>query len=254
VRSIVPPFGPWEPAQPTEVAGLLSAMPCPWWIAGGYAIELAVGQPVRDHGDIDVVMLNQDQIHVQDALHGWEWWAGDPPGTLRPWQPGEHLRAGVHDVWCRPGPGEPWRIQVMIEKSDDGDWVSRRDPGIRRPLAGIGRTTSDGIRYLAPEIQLYYKAKDPRPKDEADFTAVLPFLTRPQQQWLTRTLASAFGDHPWRDRLATGDTGPDRHWLGLVRASTESSRAVARHHDGLRPKPNTALPRGGAVGAVLAQV
>jgi hypothetical protein len=106
----------------------------------------------------------------------------------------------------------------MIEESDDGDWVSRRDPGIRRPLASIGRTTSDGIRYLAPEIQLYYKAKDPRPKDEADFTAVLPFLTQPQRQWLSRTLASAFGDHPWRDRLATGDTGPDRHWLVPVRA------------------------------------
>ena len=115
-------------------------------------------------------------------------------------------------VWCRPGPGEPWRIQVMIEESDDGDWVSRRDPGIRRPLAGIGRTTSDGLRYLAPEIQLYYKAKDPRPKDEADFTTVLPFLTQPQQQWLSRTLARAFGNHPWQDRLATGDIGPDRHW------------------------------------------
>ena len=87
MRSIVPPFGPWEPAQPTEVAGLLSAMPCLWWIAGGYAIELAVGQPVRDHGDIDVMVLHQDQLHVQDALHGWEWWASDPPGTLRPWQP-----------------------------------------------------------------------------------------------------------------------------------------------------------------------
>jgi hypothetical protein len=45
-------------------------------------------------------------------------------------------------------------IQVMIEESGDGDWISRRDPGIRRPVAGIGRASSDGIRYLAPEIQL----------------------------------------------------------------------------------------------------
>jgi hypothetical protein len=122
-------------------------------------------------------------------------------------RPREHLRAGVHDVWCRPGPGESWRIQVMIEESGDGDWVSRRDPGIRRPLAGIGRASSDGIRYLAPEIQLYYKAKNPRPKDEADFTAVLPFLTQAQRQWLSGTLARAFGDHPWRDQLAAGSTG-----------------------------------------------
>ena len=36
--SIVAPFGPWEPAQPAEVAGLFSGMPCPWWIAAGHAI------------------------------------------------------------------------------------------------------------------------------------------------------------------------------------------------------------------------
>ena len=195
------PFGPWEPAQPAEVAVLFSAMPCPWWIAGGYAIELAVGRPVRDHGDIDVMVLRQDQIHVQTALHGWEWWPATRRAPCARGGPGSICGQRVHDVWCRPGPGEPWRLQVMIEESGDGDWVSRRDPGIRRPLAGIGRTSSDGIRYLAPEIQLYYKAKDPRPKDEADFTAVLPFLTQAQRQWLSGTLARAFGDHPWRDRL-----------------------------------------------------
>jgi hypothetical protein len=202
VASIVAPFGHWEPAQPAEVAAIFSKMPCPWWIAGGYAIELAIGRPVRDHGDIDVMVLRQDQLHLQHALRGWEWWAAGPPGTLRPWRPREHLRAGIHDIWCRPGPGEPWRIQVMIGESSDGDWVSRRDPGIRRPLAGIGKTSSDGIQYLAPEIQLFYKAKNPRPKDETDFTAVLPFLAEAQRQWLTDALARTFGEHPWRDRLS----------------------------------------------------
>jgi hypothetical protein len=96
-------------------------MPYPWWIAGGYAIELAVGRPVRDHGDIDVMVLRHDQIRVQEALHGWEWWAGDPAGHPAPWRPGEHLRAGFHNVWCRPGPGEPWHVQVMIEESGVGD-------------------------------------------------------------------------------------------------------------------------------------
>jgi len=202
VTSIVAPLGPWEPAQPSEVAALFSAMPCPWWVAGGYAIELAIGRPLRDHGDIDVMVLRQDQLHVQRALHGWEWWAADPPGTLRRWHPREQLRAGVHDIWCRPGPGEPWRIQVMIDETSDGDWVSRRDPAIRRPLSGIGKASSDGIPYLAPEIQLFYKAKTPRPKDEADFTAVLPFLAEAQLQWLSGALARTFGEHPWRAALA----------------------------------------------------
>jgi hypothetical protein len=201
MTSVAAPSGPWEPAQPAQAAEIFSAMACPWWIAGGYAIELAVGRPVRDHGDIDVMVLRRDQLHIQQALHGWEWWAADPPGTLRPWRPGERLRAGIHDIWCRPDPRQPWRIQVMIDESGDGDWISRRDPGIRRPLASIGRTSSNGIPYLAPEIQLFYKAANPRPKDETDFTAVLPFLAEAQRQWLSNALARTFGEHPWRDRI-----------------------------------------------------
>ena len=203
---ITAPYGRWEPAQLTELVSLFSKLPCPWWVAGGYAIELAIGRPVRDHGDIDVMMLRRDQLHIQQALRDWEWWAADPPGTLRPWIPRERLRAGVHDIWCRPGPGEPWRIQVMLDESSGGEWVSRRDPGIRRPLTDIGNISRDGIPYLTPEIQLFYKAKNPRPKDEADFTAVLPVLASAQRRWLGNALTQTFGKHPWRDRLTRAES------------------------------------------------
>jgi hypothetical protein len=205
MASIVAPYGRWEPATLTELVSIFSTMPCPWWVAGGYAVEFAVGRPIRDHGDIDVMVLRRDQLHLQRALGGWEWWAADPPGTLRPWASGEWLRTGIHDIWCRPGPGAPWRIQVMLEESSDGEWVSRRDPHIRRPLADIGKTSGDGVRYLTPEIQLYYKAKNPRSKDETDFTAVLPLLTRTQRRWLSDAIGHTFGEHPWRDRLSSAE-------------------------------------------------
>jgi hypothetical protein len=53
-----------------------------------------------------VMVLRHDQIRVQEALHGWEW-AGDPPGILRPWRPGEHLRAGSTMSGAVPGPVSP---------------------------------------------------------------------------------------------------------------------------------------------------
>lgn len=196
------PWGPWEPASPAEVFEIFRDCRAPWWIAGGYAIELAAGRPLRDHGDIDVLLLRRDQLAVQQALPGWEWHAADPPGTLRPWRQGELLPAGVHDIWCRPGPDEPWRIQFMLDEAAGGDWVSRRDERIRRPIAGVGFRTADAIPYLAPEIQLLYKANGRRPKDEFDFTAALPMLTSFQRQWLIDALSLAYGPgHPWRARL-----------------------------------------------------
>jgi hypothetical protein len=196
------PWGPWEPASPSEVADIFSRCRAPWWIAGGYAIELAAGRPVREHADIDVLLLRRDQLAVQRALPGWQWQAADPPGSLRPWRPAELLPASVHDIWCRPGPGEPWRIQVMLDESSGSDWVSRRDERIRRPVATLGSVAAGGIPYLAPEIQLFYKGKAPRPKDETDFTAALPILTGPQREWLRDALSLVYGPgHPWRTRL-----------------------------------------------------
>jgi hypothetical protein len=195
--------GAWKPATPAEVAEVFGGCPARWWIAGGYAIELAAGRPIRGHVDIDVLMLRRDQLAVQQALPGWQWQAADPPGRLRPWRPGELLPAGVHDIWCRPGPGEPWRIQVMLDESAGGDWVSRRDERVRRPVASIGLVTAGGVPYLAPEIQLFYKAEDERrPKDETDFAAALPLLTEPARQWLSDAISLAYGPaHPWRARL-----------------------------------------------------
>lgn len=191
----------WEPAPLAEVADLFRQSATPWWIAGGHAIELAVGHTIREHDDIDVLVLREDQLAVQHVLAGWEWWAADPPGTLRPWQPGEYLHMGVHDIWCRPGPGTPWRIQIMLDEAQDGLWVSRRYTAVHRPVAELGAISSNGIPFLRPEVQLYYKAKSPRPKDEADFAAALPILTPAQRIWLATAILETYGTHPWVDRL-----------------------------------------------------
>ena len=191
----------WEPAPVPEVADLFRRAETPWWIAGGHAIELAVGHPVREHDDIDVLVLRDDQLAVQRVLAGWEWWAADPPGTLRPWQPDEYLNMGIHDIWCRPGPGTPWRIQIMLDEAQDGLWVSHRDTLVHRPVAELGAVSSGGIPYVTPEVQLYYKAKNPRPKDETDLAAALPTLAPAQRIWLATAILETYGAHPWVDRL-----------------------------------------------------
>ncbi|GAB3440110.1 nucleotidyltransferase domain-containing protein [Actinophytocola sediminis] len=191
----------WEPASLGEVVALFSGLSVPWWVAGGHAIELAVGHPIREHGDIDVLLLRRDQLAAQQALAGWEWWAADPPGVLRPWRPEETLTPQVHDVWCRPNSRQPWRIQLMLDESHGTDWVSHRDARVRRPITALGRTSADGTPYLTPEIQLFYKAKEPRPKDEMDFTTALPHLTVTQRAWLHRAITDTYGQHPWLPAL-----------------------------------------------------
>jgi hypothetical protein len=89
----------------------------------------------------------------------------------------------------------------MITDTQDDQWLFRRMPTIRRPVTTVGDTTPEGIPYLVPEIQLLYKAKGLRPKDEADFRHTLPVLHRERRTWLREALLQVHPKHPWLDHL-----------------------------------------------------
>ena len=195
-------LGGWSPLSPEEVAHLFAEARFPWWIAGGWAIDLALGRQSRPHDDIDIQVFRADQGAVQTLLAGWDLHAADPPGSLRPWAPGEVLPAHVHDIWCRPAPDAPWRLQLMVADAEGGDWVFRRNPRVRRPIAELTRRTQTGWPYLALEVQVLYKATaNPRAKDEHDFALAGPLLDGAGRAWLAAALALHAPDHPWRARL-----------------------------------------------------
>lgn len=201
------PLGKWRPWSPHEVATFFAALHVPWWIAGGWAIDLFLGRQTREHEDIDVQILRHDQDAVRARFGAWDMQAAlpqprDEAWPFRPWRPGEILDLSIHDIWRRPATTEPWALQLMIADTRDEWWLFRRMPSIMRPSVAIGSDTANGIPYLAPEIQLLYKAKGLRPMDEADFTQALPMLRQEQRQWLRNALATAHPQHPWLKRLS----------------------------------------------------
>lgn len=86
----------------------------------------------------------------------------------------------------------------MLDESSDGLWHSRRHRSVTRPLSELGVFDGAGVWYLAAEVQLFYKAKAPRLKDEADFAAALPHLNDRQREWLRTAILTAYGENnPW---------------------------------------------------------
>jgi hypothetical protein len=194
-------LGRWEPMGPAEIADLFADCPSLWWIAGGYAIDALVGRlDRRSHEDIDVGCLGRDQLTIQAMLAGWDLHCADPPGQLRPWREGEVLREPVHDVWARGRSDQPWRLQVVINPSTAEEWIYRRYAHIRRP-AGELVWRSGGIPYLVPEVQLLFKSKTIRPKDEQDFRDCLPLLDERQRGWLREALRLLDPTHRWLSLL-----------------------------------------------------
>jgi hypothetical protein len=92
-------------------------------------------------------------------------------------------------------------VGFLLEQSTTGRWVFRRHPAVRRPLAEVGTTTSDGVAVVRPEVALLFKAKGPRFKDQRDFDRVLPHLDEATRAWLASALEQAHPGHTWRGRL-----------------------------------------------------
>jgi hypothetical protein len=190
------------PEGPDEAVAEFGTWTLPWWIAGGWAIDLLLGHQSRDHGDLDVLVLRRDQALVRDHLGDWDVHAADPPGSLRPWPIGETLPPTVHDVWCRRTPSSPWAFQLMIDDTDGDDWLFRRDSRVRRPIQSLtGRASEADLAVLSPEVQLLYKSKGLREKDVADFRAVLAHLSAGERDWLRRSLDMVSPRHPWIPEL-----------------------------------------------------
>jgi hypothetical protein len=196
----------WHPLDPAAARRILCVLDTPWWIAGGWALDLFVGAQTRAHKDLDVGARRRDAARILAALPGWEFFEAHE-GSLRPLSTGVGPRAVVNSLWGRPR-GEPhWTLELLLDDSDDEYWVFRRDPSIRRPLAAALRATPEGTRYLAPEIQLLYKARDLRPEDQADFERVAPRLDSPAIEWLRDSVSRLYPQHPWPPLLASPTAG-----------------------------------------------
>jgi Aminoglycoside-2''-adenylyltransferase len=194
-------LGNWASTTPEDAASWFSSLTVPWWVAGGWALDLFLGRQFREHGDFDVGVLRRDFPKLRAALPNWEVFeARNNLLSLHPYDVAP--RQDVNSLWCRPLGSLLWSAEVLLDASDTEFWVFRREPKIRRPLNEIIRRTPRGLPYLAPEIQLLYKARTPRPRDQEDFAHVIPRLDAPARKWLRESLQITQPAHEWLTALA----------------------------------------------------
>ena len=77
-----PTMGRWSPLQPPVMAALLADVNTPWWVAGGWALDLFLGFQTRSHDDLDVGILRRDVAAVIANLPGWELFEAKSAGAL----------------------------------------------------------------------------------------------------------------------------------------------------------------------------
>jgi hypothetical protein len=91
----------------------------------------------------------------------------------------------------------------MLFETEGDEWLSRHDRRVRGRRNEL-IVSYGGLPCLRVEVQLFYKARNPRPKDEQDFSAGLPLLDTAARVWLADQLRLLYTeDHPWLACLAS---------------------------------------------------
>ncbi len=182
-----------------QVTAILRDFPRPWFVAGGWALDLFLGRETRTHDDIEVAIFRRDQEAIWRHLSDWvmeKIALGGGDAKRQPWR-GEWLAPPIHEIHATAKGGEFRELEILLGEAWADTWRFRRNLAVTRPVADIGLRTPESVPFLAPEIVLLYKAKNPRPNDEQDFRTALPALPAERRQWLRASLAVVHPGHPW---------------------------------------------------------
>jgi hypothetical protein len=197
---------------PQQVQELLWLYDKPWWVAGGWALDLWLGHQSREHKDLEIAIARADQFALRGFMSQFRFVqvvAVDGARQAAPLPTGEWVQPPAHELHAQRVTGAGTealpllQLEVLLNEIEDGVWRYRRDQRVSLPLERLGGTSQDGVPYLVPEVVLLYKAglwHDGVPvsaQDDADFRQALPLLSPAAQYWLREAIATAHPGHPW---------------------------------------------------------
>ncbi|AUB36659.1 Catechol 2,3-dioxygenase or other lactoylglutathione lyase family enzyme [Nostoc flagelliforme CCNUN1] len=183
-----------------KLSGLLNDFRQPWFVAGGWAIDLFIGDVTRVHKDIEIAIFRKDQSRLREYLFGWEF-TKVINGKMEPWNEDEWLELPIHEIHAHTKNNLLSELEILLDECSQSEWRFRRNLDIARPLSMIRLRSDIGVPFLAPEIVLLYKAKNPRSKDEDDFYRVCRLLDEERQVWLKQAITVCYPRHHWLTEL-----------------------------------------------------
>jgi hypothetical protein len=155
----------------------------PWFIAGGWCIDLGIGKITREHEDVDICIFREHAEEVLHYFHGWDIYVA-LPGEARlkrcltvddivPPRYGLHLHKG-NDF-----------IELLLTNRSENKILFRKNEQIWMEYEQFVQEDALGRKFVAPEWQLLFKAKEGRSKDDEDFHSALQ-TQFPSSSWINK--------------------------------------------------------------------
>ena len=199
--AITPSYGRGEPIHPDEIAELSPASLDRGGSAeGGRSTSSSIARraatTISTSPSSGTTSSRSSTTFAPGTCH-----YATPTHELEPWD-GRRLDLPIHGIWARRSaePSAPWTCEFLLNEERDDESIFLRNEAIGRPLEEIG-DERNGVPFLRPEIVLLYKSSERSPKNDTDFAAVVPRLSREARLWLRAALERYDSRHPWVDAL-----------------------------------------------------
>lgn len=168
------------------VVEVMKPFPYPWFIAGGWALDLAFAKQTREHEDVDLCCFREYLNGLLDFFSDWNKEIAIPEEQrLVPCEKEEDAHPPRHELHLSK---DNKKIEILLIDRTKSEVLFRRNPEIRMPLNEFKQIDRIGRPFVAPSWQLLFKAKDPRPKDNDDFLKHAPNLSENGKLWLLSSL------------------------------------------------------------------
>lgn len=191
---MLPDYNKWLPLSISKLKTLRCRLD--WILAGGYALEQFIGYIYRSHDDIDILLPRSCQKDILGCFPIEQIFVAQIPGSLSPFNPNSYYEKPIQDIWILAEDRSAWCLQIMLFDVEFDHWIYKRKESIQLPLSSI-YFEKEEMKIIKPEIQLLYKSKSIRSKDQLDFDRIYPVLDNAAKAWLKQSLSACYQDHRW---------------------------------------------------------
>ena len=206
----------------------------PYFICGGFALDMFAGKELRPHGDFDMAVFKENKHEAIQFLIDNNWPVyirfpkADDLATFKQFylinDTSDKRLDEVGALWSvKPGSfaemiktedtkdsytyyiHEPRLqgfdfIELAFDTQKNNKFVWEENPSIALEL-DKAILYKDGVPYMAPELVLFLKSPPfyttndyQKPKTAADFKAIIPLLSDESKKWLIDALETAYPD------------------------------------------------------------
>lgn len=171
----------------------------PWFVAGGWTIDLAVNEVTREHKDIDICIFREDAEYTINYFSDWD---------IQVAIPGEHRLEKVNQLLDIELPryclhlfqGKKF-LEILLTEQSGKEVIFRKNRDLRMNINDFSKQNGN-LSFVNPAWQLLFKSLSTREEDEHDFKIYINKVNdHESKKWLFKSIKAVNGNQEWTEVL-----------------------------------------------------